>query len=153
MMAEQAARAGWRIYLLGAQPGVADRAAEILIRDHPGLQVAGTFAGTPFDADAPEIIARVRDARADLLLVAYGAPAQDLWIARHREALSVPVMMGVGGAFDHIAGTRRRAPRWVQRLNLEWLFRLVTQPWRWRRQLALPAFVWQVMKERMKVER
>lgn len=148
LMAAHAARAGWRCYLLGARPGVADRAAEILMRDYPGLQVAGTFAGTPSDADAPGIIARVRAACPDLLLVAYGAPAQDLWIARHRDALCVPVMMGVGGAFDHIAGTRRRAPRWVQRLSLEWLFRLVTQPWRWRRQLAVPAFVWQVMRER-----
>jgi N-acetylglucosaminyldiphosphoundecaprenol N-acetyl-beta-D-mannosaminyltransferase len=71
---------------------------------------------------------------------------QDLWIARHRDALGVPVMMGVGGAFDHIAGVRKRAPGWMQRLNLEWLYRLITQPWRWRRQLALPQFAWLVLR-------
>jgi N-acetylglucosaminyldiphosphoundecaprenol N-acetyl-beta-D-mannosaminyltransferase len=84
--------------------------------------------------------------------VAFGAPEQDLWIARYSEALSVPVMMGVGGAFDHIAGVRRRAPYWLQRLNLEWLFRLVTQPWRWRRQLALPKFVWAVLSQKTEKE-
>ena len=79
--------------------------------------------------------------------MAFGAPKQDLWIARHREALGVPVMMGVGGAYDHIAGVQKRAPGWVQAINLEWLYRLATQPWRWRRQLALPQFVWAVLRE------
>jgi N-acetylglucosaminyldiphosphoundecaprenol N-acetyl-beta-D-mannosaminyltransferase len=127
---------------------VAEAAARILSSRYPGLQVVGTFAGSPADEEAQGIIARIRQARPDVLFVAYGAPAQDLWIARHREALGVPVMMGVGGAFDHIAGVRRRAPLWVQRLNLEWLFRLITQPWRWRRQLALPQFAWLVLTAR-----
>jgi len=147
-IAERAAEAGWRLYLLGAAPGVAEQTAEILTGRYPGLQVVGAYAGSPADADTPEIIARIRAARPDILCVAYGAPAQDLWIARHGEAVGVPVMIGVGGAFDHITGVRRRAPGWVQRLNLEWLFRLITQPWRWRRQLALPRFVWAVMWEK-----
>lgn len=148
LIAERAACCGWRLYLLGAAPGVADRAARVLADRYPGLQVVGTYAGSPSDEDAPEIVARIRRSAPDILLVAYGAPRQDLWIARHRDAVGVPVMMGVGGALDHIAGVRRRAPRWVQRLNLEWLFRLITQPWRWRRQLALPRFVWAVLTER-----
>ena len=98
----------------------------------------GVDVGSPADAEADEIIARIRAARPDILFVAFGAPKQDLWIARHRAALGVPVMVGVGGAFDHIAGVRKRAPGWVQAINLEWLYRLATQPWRWRRQLALP---------------
>ena len=147
LIAQRAAQAGWRLYLLGAAPGVAEQTAEILTRRNPGLQVVGIYAGSPADVDAPEIIARIRQARPDVLFVAYGAPAQDLWIARHRDALGVPVMMGVGGAFDHITGVRRRAPGWVQRLNLEWLFRLITQPWRWRRQLVLPRFAWLVLRE------
>lgn len=146
LIAAWAAEEGWRLYLLGAAPGVADRAAEILQGRHPGLRVAGAYAGSPADADAAEIIARIREARPDILLVAYGAPKQDLWIAQHRDALGVPVMMGVGGTLDFIAGVQTRAPRWVQRLNLEWLFRLVTQPWRWRRQLDLPRFVWAVLR-------
>jgi N-acetylglucosaminyldiphosphoundecaprenol N-acetyl-beta-D-mannosaminyltransferase len=112
------------------------------------LTIAGTHAGSPAAAEVVEIIARIRDARPDILFVAFGAPRQDLWIAEHYDALGVPVMMGVGGAFDHIAGVRRRAPQWVQDVNLEWLYRLVTQPWRWRRQLALPQFVWSVLNER-----
>ena len=133
--------------MLGAGPGVAQRTASILQARHPGLDVAGTYAGSPTDADAAEIVTRIREARPDILFVAYGAPKQDLWIAKHREALGVPVMMGVGGSFDFISGVQKRAPRWVQRVNLEWLFRLLSQPWRWRRQLALPSFAWAVMRE------
>jgi len=83
---------------------------------------------------------RVRSARPDLLFVAFGAPQQDIWIARHRQALGVPVSMGVGGAFDFIAGVTRRAPPWMQKHGVEWLHRLWHQPWRWRRMLVLPRF-------------
>ena len=148
LIAERAARTGWSLYLLGAAPGVAERTAQVLTGCYPGLRIAGTHAGSPSDNDAEGIISLVREALPDILFVAFGAPQQDLWIARHREALRVPVMIGVGGAFDHVAGVRRRAPPWVRRLNLEWLFRLVTQPWRWRRQLALPRFVWAVLRQR-----
>ncbi len=152
-IAAWAAEQGWHLYLLGAAPGVAERAAEILSARHPGLQIAGTFAGSPADADAPEIVARIQRARPDVLLVAYGAPQQDLWIAQHRDALGVPVMMGIGGTLDFITGVQKRAPFWIQRLNLEWLFRLITQPWRWRRQLALPRFAWTVLRERRRDHR
>jgi N-acetylglucosaminyldiphosphoundecaprenol N-acetyl-beta-D-mannosaminyltransferase len=148
VLAKRAAQEGWCLYLLGAAEGVAAEAAGIIQVRYPGLIIGGTYAGTPDDADAPAIIERIRSARPDILFVAYGAPAQDLWIARHAQTLQVPVMIGVGGAFDHLTGRRRRAPRWVQRANLEWLFRLLTQPWRWRRQLALPRFVWHVLRER-----
>lgn len=147
LIAEQAALAGWRIYLLGAALGVAERAGDVLALQFPGLAIAGALPGSPSDTDAPGIIACIRQAQPDILFVAYGAPAQDLWIASHGRELGVPVMMGVGGAFDHITGVRRRAPRWVQRFNLEWLYRLATQPWRWRRQLALPRFAWAVLRE------
>ena len=146
MIAERAAASGWRIFFLGAAEGVAVRTAEILAARYTGLQVVGTYAGSPAAADSPDIIARVRAASPDILFVAYGAPRQDLWIDAHRSELAVPVMMGVGGALDHIVGIRRRAPGWVQRLNLEWLYRLITQPWRWRRQLDLPRFVWRVLR-------
>jgi N-acetylglucosaminyldiphosphoundecaprenol N-acetyl-beta-D-mannosaminyltransferase len=148
LIAERAAQIGWRIYLLGAAPGVAERTGEILTALYPGLRIAGAYAGSPAAEDAERIIGLVRAAAPDILFVAFGAPNQDLWIARYRDALGVPAMMGVGGAFDHIAGVRRRAPQWVRRLNLEWLYRLITQPWRWRRQLALPRFVWAVLRER-----
>jgi N-acetylglucosaminyldiphosphoundecaprenol N-acetyl-beta-D-mannosaminyltransferase len=83
-----------------------------------------------------------------LLLVAYGAPAQDLWIARHKEALAVPVAIGVGGSFDFIAGRAKRAPAWLRRIGLEWLHRLVHEPWRWQRMLALPKFAILVLRQR-----
>ena len=143
-LAERAAQVGWRIYLLGAGPGVAERTAEILQQRYPGLHIVGTFAGSPSEADYPEIAARIKAAAPDILLVAYGAPKQDLWIAKHSQDLQTPVGIGIGGAFDHVTGVRRRAPNWLIRLNLEWLWRLITQPWRWRRQLQLPKFVWLV---------
>jgi N-acetylglucosaminyldiphosphoundecaprenol N-acetyl-beta-D-mannosaminyltransferase len=146
LIAGRAAVMGWSIYLLGAAPGVASRTARLLTERYPSLRIAGTFAGSPAETDAPGLVASIRAAAPDILFVAFGAPQQDLWISRHRDELRIPVMMGVGGAFDHMTGVRRRAPQWVQRLNLEWLFRLVTQPWRWRRQLVLPGFVWAVLR-------
>ncbi len=129
-LAEQGAERGWRIFYLGAAEGVAARTAEVLRARWPGLVVAGTFAGSPRPEDDEALVARVRAAAPDILLVAYGAPRQDLWIARNLDRLGVPVSVGVGGAFDFVAGVARRAPRWAQRLGLEWLHRLWRQPWR-----------------------
>ena len=147
-IAAHAARRGWRVYLLGAAPGVADKAAAILQARHAGLDVAGTFAGSPVPAEEEAIVERIRATQPDVLFVAFGAPSQDLWIARNQPRLQVPVAMGVGGALDFIAGVAKRAPGWLQRLGLEWLYRLIREPWRWRRQLALPRFVWRVWRVR-----
>ncbi len=147
-LCERAAVQGWRVFFLGAAAGVAERAAAELARRYPGLRVAGTFAGSPADADWRQIRQRLAAARADLLFVAYGHPRQDLWIYQHRRELPVAVAMGVGGAFDFVAGITPRAPLWMQRLGLEWLFRLVRQPWRWRRMKTLPRFVLLVLLER-----
>lgn len=147
---ERAAREGWRVYFLGAAPGVARRTAAILCDLYPGLSVAGNFAGSPDDADWPEIAVRLAAARPDVLFVAYGHPRQDLWIDRHRSELPVAVAMGVGGSFDFVAGVTRRAPVWMRRLGLEWLHRLIRQPWRWRRMAKLPVFaagaLWQAVR-------
>ena len=148
-IAGRAAAQGWRIFLLGAAPGVAELAAAQLVTRHPDLTVVGTYAGSPALAQEDDIVGRVRAARPDILFVAYGAPAQDLWIARNLERLDVHVCLGVGGTLDFVAGVRKRAPRWVQRLGLEWLYRLVREPWRWRRQLALPKFALAVLAERL----
>jgi N-acetylglucosaminyldiphosphoundecaprenol N-acetyl-beta-D-mannosaminyltransferase len=118
---------------------------------HPGLEVAGVFAGSPRPADEEQIITGIRKAAPDLLFVAYGVPAEEKWIARHRQRLGVPVMIGVGGAFDFAAGVTRRAPAWMRRVGLEWLYRLVREPVRWRRQLALPVFVVLVVRQRLSV--
>jgi N-acetylglucosaminyldiphosphoundecaprenol N-acetyl-beta-D-mannosaminyltransferase len=143
----RAAARGWRVYLLGAAPGVAGRAAAILQARHAGLQVAGAYVGSPADADWPDILARLQAAQPDVLFVAYGHPRQDFWIDRHRAELPAAVAIGIGGAFDFVAGVAQRAPVWVQRLGLEWLHRLIRQPWRWRRMAKLPRFVWWVLQE------
>ena len=139
-LCERAAEQGWRVFFLGAAPGVAERAAAELTRLYPGLPVAGTYGGSPAESDWPQIRQRLAAAPADLLFVAYGHPRQDIWIHQHKEELPVAVALGVGGAFDFVAGITPRAPLWLRRLGLEWLFRLARQPWRWRRMAILPLF-------------
>lgn len=147
-IAAQGSDRGWRVYFLGAAPGVAERAAAELGARFGGLQVAGCHAGSPRRAEEDEIVKQIQDADVDVLLVAYGAPRQDLWIARNQARTGVPVAIGVGGAFDFIAGVARRAPAWVQRARLEWLHRLLREPWRLRRQLAIPQFMLMVLLNR-----
>jgi N-acetylglucosaminyldiphosphoundecaprenol N-acetyl-beta-D-mannosaminyltransferase len=141
-LADLSAREGYRLFLLGAAPGIADEAARALARRYPGVRVAGTYAGSPHDRDLPEIVKRLEAAQPDVLLVAYGAPRQDLWIRRNRDALSgtVRVAMGVGGVFDYLSGRVPLAPPVMRRLGLEWLYRLARQPWRWRRILRVFLF-------------
>lgn len=149
-IAERAAAEGWRLFLLGAAPGVAQQTADVLVEHYPDLQIAGTYAGSPRDEDANDIITCINASDADILFVAYGAPRQDYWIAQHRAKLEVYVALGVGGAFDFVAGVVPRAPVWMQRLGLEWLFRFLRQPSRWRRMLRLPVFIWMVLSYREK---
>ncbi|MBN1337345.1 MAG: WecB/TagA/CpsF family glycosyltransferase [Deltaproteobacteria bacterium] len=152
-IAERSAHAGWRLFFLGAAPGVAERAAGRLQARFPGMVVAGTHPGSPDPEEEDEIVQRVRNARPDILFVAWGAPRQDLWIARHLDRLGVPACMGVGGAFDFHAGIVRRAPLLVQRAGMEWLFRLGLQPQRWRRMLALPRFAVRAAAEAWQIRR
>ena len=138
---ERAAAEGWRVFLLGAGPGVAEQTADRLTALYPGLSIAGTFSGSPDDNAWQEIQRRLAAAQADVLFVAFGHPRQDFWIDKHRYELPVAVALGVGGAFDFVAGVARRAPLWMQRLGLEWLHRLLVEPWRWQRMRVLPVFV------------
>jgi len=145
-LASLAATQGYRLFLLGAAPGVAELAAKRLTEAYPSLEIAGTYAGSPHIAEEEAIVTRVRAAQAQILLVAYGAPAQDKWIARNKHRLGVRVAMGVGGVFDYLAGVVPWAPPLVRRLGLEWLYRLIHQPWRWRRIWnAVPYFTWLVL--------
>ena len=140
-LAAATAPQGARWFLLGAEPGVANAAGTALAERFPGLQIVGAIPGSP-DATY-DLVARAAiraAAPVHVILVAYGAPKQEQWIARNREAMEVPVQMGVGGVLNFLAGRSPRAPQWVRRLELEWLYRLATEPWRWRRQLALPRF-------------
>lgn len=139
-LAPMLASRGHRLFLLGAGPGIGDEAAQRLLEHAPGLVIVGIHGGSASPDDADTILAAIRQAKPDLLCVAFGSPAQELWIAEHREELDVPVAIGVGGALDFIAGALQRAPRWMRAVGLEWLYRLLRQPWRWKRMLALPRF-------------
>jgi N-acetylglucosaminyldiphosphoundecaprenol N-acetyl-beta-D-mannosaminyltransferase len=153
-LAELSHQKGYRLYFLGGQEGVAEQAVSKLRAGYPNLEIAGCYAGSPALAENEAILQRILPTRPDVLLVAYGAPKQDKWIARNLDRLQIPVCIGVGGSFDFIAGTAKRAPGWVQRLGLEWLHRLVMQPWRWRRiWAAVPWFSWLVLRNRIIAKR
>jgi N-acetylglucosaminyldiphosphoundecaprenol N-acetyl-beta-D-mannosaminyltransferase len=153
----------WRVFFLGARPGVAELAAACLAHKYPGLTVAGTYAGSPAREEEQQIVERIRRAEPDLLFVAYGAPAQDKWLARNLPLLWPTnqtidpniglVGMGVGGSLDFIAGAQKRAPEWMQRVGLEWFYRLLREPTRWRRQLALLRFAVAVMLQSKSAEK
>lgn len=140
-LAERSRERAWRWFLLGAQPGVAEEAGRALTQSFPGLQVAGTYPGSPAPAEDEAIRKRIRAAgEVHVLLVAYGGGPQETWIARNQAALGIPAQLGIGGVLDYLSGRVPRAPVWLRRLELEWAYRLLRQPWRWRRQLALPMF-------------
>jgi N-acetylglucosaminyldiphosphoundecaprenol N-acetyl-beta-D-mannosaminyltransferase len=146
-----AAISGWNVFLLGGREGVGGQAGARLQARYRRLKIVGTFEGSPDARDEPEILARINESGAEMLFVAYGAPAQDIWIQRNRGNLpNVRVAIGVGGAFDFIAKRIRRAPTWMQRIGLEWLFRLLIQPWRAKRQWALAEFTFLMIKQRRK---
>ena len=148
-LAERGASEGWKFYLLGGRENVAEISARKLCALFPNLQVVETFEGSPDKRFDEEMVARVNASGAGILLVAYGAPKQELWIGRNRGRLLPRVAIGVGGAFDSIAGRVPIAPTWMQRAGLEWLFRLVIEPWRWRRQIALVEFLGLILIERL----
>jgi N-acetylglucosaminyldiphosphoundecaprenol N-acetyl-beta-D-mannosaminyltransferase len=140
---------GFRIFLLGAAPGIAEQAAAVLQKENPGLQIAGTYSGSPRPEDEEMICSMIEKTRPHILFVAYGPPQQDLWIARTQQRLMIPVAMGVGGTFDFLTGVAVRAPLWIRRIGMEWLFRLIREPWRWKRQMSLPLFVLSIIWKRM----
>lgn len=122
------------IFLLGAALGVAPKVKEILEIRYHGVNIVGTFGGSPSEDDFILIQTLIAETRPAILFVAYGAPAQELWISKHLKDLpSIKIVMGVGGAFDFIAGVRKRAPKWMQKTGIEWLYRLIQEPRRIKR--------------------
>jgi N-acetylglucosaminyldiphosphoundecaprenol N-acetyl-beta-D-mannosaminyltransferase len=130
LLAERAAQKGLSIYFLGGEPGVAARAAGLLKQKHPELRVAGIYSPpfSPVLEMETSFLEDIRLARPDILLVAFGNPKQEKWIGMHGSRVGVPVMIGVGGSLDFIAGHTRRAPEWMQRSGFEWLFRMLQEP-------------------------
>jgi N-acetylglucosaminyldiphosphoundecaprenol N-acetyl-beta-D-mannosaminyltransferase len=144
---QRAAREGWRVYLLGAQPGIAQAAAAKLQGRYADLQICGLYHG--YFADQEDaVIVQINAAAPDILFVALGLPAQERFCAKHQHSIKAAVAIGVGGSLDVLAGKVKRAPRFMQRLKLEWLWRLILQPSRLPRMLVIPKFMWKVIRSR-----
>ncbi|MBV8068182.1 MAG: WecB/TagA/CpsF family glycosyltransferase [Candidatus Eremiobacteraeota bacterium] len=150
-LAAGAAAQGLPVYFLGGAEGVADAAAAALQSRFPGLRVVGTRSGYFSEAESPAVAAAVAASGARLLFAGMGSPRQEYWLAAHLAATGCGVGLGVGGSFDVIAGRIDRAPPLARRLGLEWLYRLVKEPRRWRRQLALPRFVWLILLDELRL--
>lgn len=144
----KAAELGWKVYLLGSAPGVAEAAGKALQNRYPGLKVVGTHHGYFKNEDLPALLDEIKELGPDLLCAALGAPGQEIWISRYKEQLGVPVMIGVGGSLDVIGGFKQRAPELFIKLNLEWFYRLVSEPSRLKRQMVLPRFAGRVLREK-----
>ncbi|MBU1018200.1 WecB/TagA/CpsF family glycosyltransferase [Patescibacteria group bacterium] len=142
----------WKIFLLGASKGVAEKAIKNLSKIYPDAHFVGSFAGSPDEGDEEGACDLINQAKPDLLFVAYGSPVQEFWIYRNLFKLnSVKVAMGVGGTFDFYADKVKRAPQWMQKVGLEWLWRLIREPKRFSRIWnATVKFVGLVRKEKMK---
>lgn len=133
-IAEHAAKNGTKIFLLGAQPGVAHKTKHELEKRFPTISIVGTHSGSPSIHEEEKIKDLINDTNPDILFVAYGAPAQEKWIARNLHKMpTIQVAIGVGGTFDYISDTIKRAPPFLQNLGLEWLYRLIKEPKRWKR--------------------
>jgi N-acetylglucosaminyldiphosphoundecaprenol N-acetyl-beta-D-mannosaminyltransferase len=155
-IAEWCAMHRFRLFLLGAGPNVAGRVADSLTARYPGLIVCGTHPGladaSVVDGVENETIAEeICRAKTDVLLIAYPQIPQEKWLAHNQVKTGAPVAMGVGAAFDFCAGAQKRAPRWLQRMGLEWFYRLIREPWRWKRMLALPGAAWLVFWQRFAI--
>ena len=144
---EQSAKDKWKIYILGSAPGVAATAAVNIRNKFPGCNIIGTHHGYFNAKEEKQILAELEQLKPDVLFVALGAPKQEYWIADHLSDLGIPVGMGIGGSIDVLYGNVKRAPKWMQKMSLEWLYRVLIQPARFKRVLALPKFMLAVKKQ------
>jgi N-acetylglucosaminyldiphosphoundecaprenol N-acetyl-beta-D-mannosaminyltransferase len=149
-LCERSAAEGFSLFLLGARPGVAETTAAAMVSRYPGLKIAGTRDGYFEDSAAEAVVAEINRSGADILLTAFGAPRQELWLAAASESLKPSVRLGVGGLFDFYSGRIPRAPLWMREIGLEWLFRLIQEPGRlWRRYIiGNPLFLYRVWLQR-----
>ena len=143
---QEAAARGKRIFLYGAKPGVAEEAAAKLQVMHPNIQIAGVQHG--YEKDVQVVLDTINEAKPDILFVAMGSPKQEQWIEQHRDQLHPIVFQGVGGSFDVLAGNIKRAPAVFQKVGAEWLYRLLLEPSRIKRQMNLPKFLVEVYKKK-----
>lgn len=135
-------------YLFGGKPGIAEKASGRLLAEYPGISIAGTRNGYSEAEDGEATVSDINRACPDVLFVCLGAPRQEKWIESHRDKLKCRVAMGLGGSLDVFAGTVKPAPDRMRRMGLEWLYRLMKEPYRWRRMLDLPRFMWLTVRVR-----
>jgi len=153
LFCETASRKGYKIFLLGAAPGIAEKTKEILEKRHSGIKVVGTFSPSfGFENDVDEnrkIVSIIKKANPDVLFIALGHPKEEEWILKYRNEIKVPVSIGIGATFDFISGKLRRAPKWLQTIGLEWFFRICQEPRRlWKRYLiGNTYFIWLVFRK------
>lgn len=149
-LAKYAAKNKLRIFLLGGAPTIAERTALQLQTEIPDLRVAGVDSSK--STETVKIIETIIKSKSEILLTAFGAPKQEKWLVENLSKTNCKIGIGIGGSFDFIAGVKKRAPLWMQKMGLEWLFRLVKEPSRIRRQLALPEFMWLILINRIKTK-
>lgn len=138
-----------RFFLFGGKPGVAEQAAIHLLSDHPGIEIAGFRNGYFTEAEEDGIVEEINRAGTDILFVCLGAPKQERWIEKHKDRLACRVAIGLGGSLDVFAGTGKLAPEWMRRAGLEWLYRLMREPFRWKRMMDLPRFMLLTIRTRL----
>ena len=141
-------KTGGGLFLLGSKPGVAELAAQKMTEKHPKLYICGMNDGY-FKDEAP-VIEKINAAKPDVLCVCLGAPKQELFMTNHLDELHIKLMIGLGGSLDSFAGTVKRAPKWMIRCNLEWLYRLIKEPKRFGRMLRLPKYLFAVLGKRIR---
>jgi N-acetylglucosaminyldiphosphoundecaprenol N-acetyl-beta-D-mannosaminyltransferase len=138
-----------KVFFYGGAPGVAATAAEFWLSQLPKLHIAGTHSGYHSPEEEEKLRQTLSQLQPQVIFVGLGVPRQELWIAQNRHLCPQAIWIGVGGSFDIWSGTKSRAPAWLGDNNLEWLYRLYQEPWRWRRMLALPEFAWKAVVYRL----
>ncbi|HEY5141223.1 MAG TPA: WecB/TagA/CpsF family glycosyltransferase, partial [Methylococcales bacterium] len=147
---ERAAQGGYSLFLLGGLPGIAELTAQAMQQRYPDLLIAGSHDGYFTSEQESKVIATINNSGAAILLIGFGVPKQELWLARHREQLQPTVCLGIGGLFDYYSGRIPRAPVWLREIGLEWTWRLIQEPGRmWKRYLiGNPLFLYRVWLQR-----
>jgi N-acetylglucosaminyldiphosphoundecaprenol N-acetyl-beta-D-mannosaminyltransferase len=146
-LVERASTTGWKVFLLGGAPAINEAAGLKLQRQYPGLRIVGSQHG--FFDDTAAVVDQINRSGADILFVAMGSPKQEFWIAENRSAIEASFCMGVGGTLDVVSENAKRAPKFFRRTGTEFLYRLISDPKRWRRQIALPLFLFSVLREKI----
>lgn len=144
-MLRRAATRGWSVFFYGGAPRVAEAAAAAWRQRAPGISITGVVDGYIQGSAEKALLTRLAQEQPQLIFVGLGVPRQEQWIQRHRQVCPHAVWIGVGGSFDIWSGQKLRAPKFFCDNNLEWMYRLYQEPWRWRRMLALPVFAWKML--------